>query len=51
VAAFLDDDPEKIGKKIDNIPVIGPINDVALLVRSGSSDEAIIAMPNAKGII
>jgi FlaA1/EpsC-like NDP-sugar epimerase len=47
VAAFLDDDPEKIGKKIDNIPVIGPINDVAVLVRANRADEAIIAMPNA----
>jgi FlaA1/EpsC-like NDP-sugar epimerase len=48
VAAFLDDDPEKIGKKIDNIPVIGPINEVAVLVRANRADEAIIAMPNAR---
>jgi len=47
VAAFLDDDPEKIGKRIDNIPVIGPINEVAVLVRASRADEAIIAMPNA----
>jgi len=43
----LDDDPENIGKKIDNIPVIGPINEVALLVRANREDEAIIAMPDA----
>jgi FlaA1/EpsC-like NDP-sugar epimerase len=43
----LDDDPEKIGKKIDNIPVIGPINEVAVLVRASRADEAIIAMPSA----
>jgi len=47
VAAFLDDDPENIGKKIDNIPVIGPINEVAILVRANREDEAIIAMPDA----
>ncbi len=43
----MDDDPEKIGKRIDNIPVIGPINEVAVLVRASRADEAIIAMPSA----
>jgi FlaA1/EpsC-like NDP-sugar epimerase len=43
----LDDDPEKIGKKIDGIPVLGPIRDVALLLRTNPADEAIIAMPSA----
>ncbi|MCL2175848.1 MAG: polysaccharide biosynthesis protein, partial [Treponema sp.] len=47
VVAFLDDDPEKIGKKIDNIPVLGPIKDVALLLRTNPADEAIIAIPSA----
>jgi FlaA1/EpsC-like NDP-sugar epimerase len=44
----LDDDPEKIGKKIEGIPVLGPIKDVALLLRTNPADEAIIAMPNAE---
>ena len=43
----MDDDPEKIGKKIDGIPVLGPIRDVALLLRTNPADEAIIAMPSA----
>jgi len=47
VVAFLDDDPEKIGKKIDGIPVLGPIRDVARLLRMKSADEAIIAIPGA----
>jgi FlaA1/EpsC-like NDP-sugar epimerase len=47
VVAFLDDDPEKIGKKIDGIPVLGPIRDVARLLRMKSADQAIIAIPNA----
>jgi len=47
VVAFLDDDNEKIGKKIDNIPVLGPIKDVALLLRTNPADEAIIAIPEA----
>ncbi|MDR2596363.1 MAG: polysaccharide biosynthesis protein, partial [Treponema sp.] len=47
VVAFLDDDSEKIGKRIDGIPVLGPIKDVALLLRTNPADEAIIAMPSA----
>ena len=47
VVAFLDDDPEKIGTKIDNIPVLGPIPDVAQLLQKESADEAIIAFPSA----
>jgi len=47
VVAFLDDDPEKIGKKIDSIPVLGPIKDVTGFIRSSRTDEAIIAIPSA----
>ena len=47
VVAFLDDDPVKIGTKIDGIPVLGPIRDVARLLRMKSADEAIIAIPSA----
>jgi len=45
VAAFLDDDPDKIGHSIDDIPVLGPIRDVLRILRPGSRDEALIAMP------
>ena len=47
VVAFLDDDPEKIGRRIDEIPVLGPIRDVANLLRLHPADEAIIAIPSA----
>ena len=47
VVAFLDDDPEKIGHKIEGIPVLGPISDVARLLRMNPADEAVIAMPGA----
>jgi FlaA1/EpsC-like NDP-sugar epimerase len=47
VVAFLDDDPDKIGRKIDSLPVLGPIRDVALLLRTNPADEAIIAIPSA----
>ncbi|MDR0386489.1 MAG: polysaccharide biosynthesis protein [Treponema sp.] len=47
VVAFLDDDPEKIGWKIEGIPVLGPIRDVARLLRMNPADEAVIAIPSA----
>ncbi|AEF84828.1 capsular polysaccharide biosynthesis protein [Treponema primitia ZAS-2] len=47
LVAFLDDDPEVMGRKIDGIPVLGPIKDVARLLRMNPADEAIIAMPGA----
>jgi FlaA1/EpsC-like NDP-sugar epimerase len=47
VVAFLDDDTAKIGRKIEGIPVLGPIRDVARLLRMNPADEAIIAIPGA----
>jgi len=47
VAAFLDDDKKIIGKYIEGIPVLGPIAEVASLVKCGPLDEAIIAIPSA----
>lgn len=47
VVAFLDDDSQKIGHTIDDIPVLGPIKDVARLLRMNPADEAIIAIPSA----
>ena len=48
VAAFLDDDPQKIGSKIEGIPVLGPIQDVARLIRVEPRDELLIAIPSIK---
>ena len=47
LVAFLDDDPEKTGGKIEGVPVLGPIRDVAQLLRMNPADEAIIAIPSA----
>ncbi|MBO7638944.1 MAG: polysaccharide biosynthesis protein [Treponema sp.] len=47
IAAFLDDDEKLIGRKIDGIPVLGPIENVASLLRVNGIDEAIIAIPSA----
>jgi FlaA1/EpsC-like NDP-sugar epimerase len=47
IVAFLDDDSAKIGRRIEGIPVLGPIRDVVKLLARTPADEAIIAMPSA----
>ncbi len=47
VAAFLDDDKKLIGTEIDGVPVLGPIEAAAKLIRCDATDEAIIAIPSA----
>ncbi len=47
VVAFLDDDPEKIGKKVMGIPVLGPLEAVVEIIKTTPADEAIIAIPSA----
>jgi FlaA1/EpsC-like NDP-sugar epimerase len=47
VVAFLDDDPQKIGKTIDNIPIVGPLHSVVDILKTTPADEAIIAVPSA----
>ena len=47
VVAFLDDDSDKIGTRIDGIPVLGPISDVVNLIKKTPADEALIAIPSA----
>lgn len=47
VSAFLDDDPAIIGTQIDGTPVLGPVSNVAAILRCKSQDEAIIAIPSA----
>ena len=46
VVAFLDDDEEKIGGKIDGIPVLGTIEEAVNLVKINHDDEALIAIPS-----
>lgn len=46
VLAFLDDDEQKIGTKIDGIPVLGPIEEGVKLIRITAEDEALIAIPS-----
>ncbi len=47
VIAFLDDDKKLIGKSIDDIPVLGPIEHFTSFLHYSHNDEAIIAIPSA----
>jgi len=42
---FLDDDEEKIGRRIHGVPVLGSKNDISRLVKHNKVDELIIAIP------
>ena len=47
VAAFIDDDIDKIGTSIDGIPILGPIKSCAGLLSTPQNAEALIAIPRA----
>lgn len=47
VKAFLDDDPAKIGRRTQGLPVFGPTIRIADVVKKQKIDEVIIAIPNA----
>jgi len=47
IVAFLDDDEAKVGRRIDGVPVLGPVRDVVKLFARAPADEAIIAIPSA----
>jgi FlaA1/EpsC-like NDP-sugar epimerase len=44
---YVDDDPSKLGLKIEGIPVIGTVDQVPELVGSYAIDEVLIAVPSA----
>jgi FlaA1/EpsC-like NDP-sugar epimerase len=46
---FLDDDPAKQKHEIHSVPVLGTVNDLALMVDTHRIDEVIIAIPSAPG--
>jgi FlaA1/EpsC-like NDP-sugar epimerase len=47
IIGFIDDDPEKLGKKIHGIPVLGSVNDIKIVSQKTKADEALIAIPSA----
>ena len=49
IVGFLDDSKNKIGRTIHGIPVLGRIDDITVLIKKGKADEALIAIPSARG--
>jgi len=47
IVGFLDDDINKIGKKIHGVPILSIIKDIAGAAKSVRADEALIAIPSA----
>jgi len=46
---FLDDNPDKHGKQIYGVPVVGSLTDLEHILRTRHIDEVIIAIPSAPG--
>lgn len=49
VVGFLDDDPQKTGRSIHGVPVIGSVKDLSRIVESEHIKEVLIAIPSATG--
>jgi FlaA1/EpsC-like NDP-sugar epimerase len=47
VVGFIDDDSEKIGRKIHGIPVLGYTDEIKKIIRKSRADEVLIAIPSA----
>ena len=48
---FVDDDPEKLGREIHGVRVLGALNDLEHITADRAIDDVIIAMPSAPSII
>ncbi|QQR81379.1 MAG: polysaccharide biosynthesis protein [Deltaproteobacteria bacterium] len=46
---FIDDDLNKIGKRLHNIPIFGPIDDLSLIISKQKISELIIAISTLEG--
>ena len=46
---FLDDNRNKIGRKIHGVPVLGRISEIGAAIKKVNADEALIAIPSATG--
>lgn len=49
IVAFVDDDPEKLGKYLHGIRVEGRVNDLPRLIRLHGAKEVVLAIPSARG--
>ena len=50
-AGFVDDDPAKLRKKINGLPVLGGISDISSIASRQGVNEVLIAIPSAAGSV
>jgi FlaA1/EpsC-like NDP-sugar epimerase len=49
IVGFLDDNRNKVGRKIHGVPVLGRIDEIDAAIKMVKADEALIAIPSASG--
>jgi FlaA1/EpsC-like NDP-sugar epimerase len=47
IVGFVDDDPTKVGRKVEGIPVLGPCSQMVAIAQRLRVDEVLISMPSA----
>ena len=50
VCCAIDDNPVKLGREIDGVPIVGNRHDIPIVVEDYKIDEIIFAIPDAKGV-
>ncbi len=50
VCCAIDDNPVKLGREIDGVPIVGNRYDIPIVVEDYKIDEIIFAIPDAKGV-
>jgi FlaA1/EpsC-like NDP-sugar epimerase len=48
IVGFVDDDPTKVGRKVEGVPVLGSSFQMVALAQRLNADEVLISMPSAK---
>lgn len=47
IVGFVDDDPTKIGRKVEGVPVLGDTSQMVAIAQNLNADEVLISMPSA----
>lgn len=48
IVGFVDDDPTKVGRKVEGVPVLGSSSQMVAIAQRLNADEVLISMPSAK---
>ncbi len=48
IVGFVDDDPTKLGRRVEGVKVLGPTRDLVAIARYHRAEEGLICMPSAK---